>query len=56
MMFFKKKKKVYQPDKVSDKSKEIADILEIKDKGSSKLDNVPDEIVAKAIKDLLSKN
>ncbi|MCT4563990.1 MAG: hypothetical protein N4A68_06665 [Maledivibacter sp.] len=55
-MFFKKKKKDSHRGKVLSKQKEIPDILEIKDKGKGKLDNVPDEIVAKAIKDILSKD
>lgn len=55
-MFFRRKKKDIQQEKVISKQEELVDILEIKDKGNSKLNNVPDEIVAKAIKDLLSKN
>lgn len=54
-MFFGKKKKNSQK-KTTSKKEELTDILERKDKGNSKLDNVPDEIVAKAIKDLLSKD
>lgn len=55
-MFFKKKKKASQQEKVTSKQEGLVDILEIKDEGNSKLNNVPDEIVAKAIKDLLSKD
>lgn len=55
-MFFKRKKKDSQQEKVIVKQEELKDLLDIKDKDNSKLDNVPDEIVAKAIKDLLSKD
>lgn len=53
-LFFGKKKNKTQK-KVTSKE-ELIDILEKKENDSSKLDNVPDEIVAKAIKDLLSKD
>lgn len=35
---------------------DLIDILEKKENDNSKLDNVPDEIVAKTIKDLLSQD
>lgn len=55
-MFFRRKKKDTQQEKVISKQEELVDILDIKEKVNNKLNNVPDEIVAKAIKDLLSKD
>ncbi|SHK24064.1 hypothetical protein [Paramaledivibacter caminithermalis] len=53
-MFFKKKKN-FDMEKTEAKE-ELIDVLEIKDKDKNKLNNVPDEIIAKAIKNLLSKD
>ncbi|SKC70217.1 hypothetical protein [Maledivibacter halophilus] len=55
-MFFKKKKKASKKGNQEPKEKELSDIFEEKSKKSDKLENVSDELIAKAIKDLLGKD
>ena len=54
-MLFKKKGKTSQPQNNVPKEKDLTDILEEKSKKNSKLDNLSEELIAKAIKDILSK-
>ncbi len=55
-MFFKKKKELPKEKKESYiKNRDIDEIVEKKVKNEKKLDKVSEEVIAKAIKDLLSK-
>lgn len=54
-MVFKKKKEDSKPKKSTSKEEDLIDILERKGKKNNKLDNLSDELIIKAIKDMLSK-
>ena len=54
-MFFKKKKRDLNTKEVSHDNKELPEIVEKKSNKEKKLDNVSEELIAKAIKDLLTK-
>lgn len=55
-MFFKNKKKASKKEEDNPSKEDLLDIFDEKDKENSKLDKISDEIIAKAIKDLLSKD
>lgn len=55
-MFFKKKKKASKKEERVPKQEDLSNIFDEKNKENGKLDKVSDEIIAKAIKDLLSKD
>lgn len=54
-MFFKKKKRTSNTKEVSHDNRDLHEIVEKKSKKEKKLDNVSEELIAKAIKDLLTK-
>lgn len=54
-MLFKKKKRPSNTKEVFNGKKELPEIIEKKSHGDKKLDNVSEELIAKAIKDLLTK-
>lgn len=54
-VFFKKKKRTSNTKELSHDNRELSEIVEKKSKKEKKLDNVSEELIAKAIKDLLTK-
>ncbi|WP_432665408.1 hypothetical protein R9X47_03900 [Wukongibacter baidiensis] len=54
-MFFKKKKKALNQKEDKPVEEDLTQIMEKKSKEKKKIDNVSDELLAQAIKDLLSK-